>query len=169
MARTTLINERSSAAAGKGRGVVTVAAGSVEGNLDRTVGDLIELSRRAVEDPTKRTELLLSSRSMIALARDVGVVDDGATRDRLMRYYVHSEVYRLNGQRSRDLAKTGRPGPDGSMMKLDLAMLAHESRDLSLSMIGAEGMLMGADSPRARESSTGRPVEFRAVARRWHQ
>ncbi len=63
-----------------------------------------------------------------------------------MRYYVHSEVYRLNGQRSRDLAKTGRPGPDGSMMKLDLAMLAHESRDLSLSMIGAEGMLMGADS-----------------------
>ncbi len=59
--------------------MVTVAAGSVEGNLDRTVGELIESSKRAVEDPTKRTELLLSSRSMIALAGDVGVAVDRAT------------------------------------------------------------------------------------------
>jgi alkylation response protein AidB-like acyl-CoA dehydrogenase len=146
VARTTLLNERSSAAAGRGRGLVTVGAGSADGNLDRTVGELIEMSRRALADPTRRSELLLNSRTMLALARDFGAIDSPAMRDRVMRYYLHSEVYRLNGQRSRDLAKTGKAGPDGSMMKLDLAMLAHESRDLSLSIVGAEGMLMGDDA-----------------------
>jgi alkylation response protein AidB-like acyl-CoA dehydrogenase len=149
VARTTLVNERASAAAGRGRGLVTVAAGGLEGQLDRPVGELIEDSRRAQADPTKRAELLLSARSMIALAREHGVTGDAVLRDRLVRYHVHSEVYRLNGQRARDLARagSGRTGPDGSMMKLDLAMLAHESRDLSLTTIGAEGMLAG-DSAR---------------------
>ncbi len=131
------------AAAGKGRGLVTVEAGALVGNLSRTVGELIEAAKHAVEDPTKRSEVLLNSRKMIALAREFDVIDDPVLRDRVMRYHTRSEVYRLNGQRARDYAKSGRKGPDGSMMKLDLAMMAHESRDLSLSILGAEGMLNG--------------------------
>lgn len=146
VARTTLTNERASAAAGRSRGLVTVAAGSAEGNLERPVGELIERSRKAVADPTKRFELLLNARKMIALAQEFGVAGQPCVRDRLMRYHVHSEVYRLNGQRARDGARTAKAVPDGSMMKLDLAMLAHESRDLSLSLIGAEGMLAGDDA-----------------------
>jgi alkylation response protein AidB-like acyl-CoA dehydrogenase len=81
---------------------------------------------------------------MLALASDTGAAHDPARRDRLMRYHVHTEVYRLNGQRTRDLAKARVACPlDGSTAKLDLAMLAHESRDLSLSMLGAESMLLG--------------------------
>ena len=146
VARTTLTNERASAAAGRSRGLVTVAAGSAEGNLERPVGELIERSRKAVADPAKRFELLLNARKMIALAQEFGVADQPCVRDRLMRYHVHSELYRLNGQRARDGARTAKAVPDGSMMKLDLAMLAHESRDLSLSLIGAEGMLAGDDA-----------------------
>jgi alkylation response protein AidB-like acyl-CoA dehydrogenase len=146
VARTTLTHERASAAAGKRRGLVSVDAGAMSGNLGRPVGELIEESRRAAEDPRRRWELLLNSRTMISLAEQSGVLDQPALRDRLMRYYVHGEVYRLNGQRARDWAKSGRPAPDGSMMKLDLARLAHESRDLSLSLVGAEGMLAGADA-----------------------
>jgi alkylation response protein AidB-like acyl-CoA dehydrogenase len=147
VARTTLLHERASAAAGKGRGLVTVEAGTGGGNLDRPVGQLIEDSRRATLDPTKRTELLLSSRSMIALARETGGADRPAVRDALMRYHAHSEVYRLNGQRIRDLARAKAPCVlDGSTAKLDLAMLAHESRDLSLAMLGAEAMLTGDDA-----------------------
>jgi alkylation response protein AidB-like acyl-CoA dehydrogenase len=64
-----------------------------------------------------------------------------------MRYHVHSEVYRLNGQRLRDLAKAKVAcALDGSTAKLDLAMLAHESRDLSLSLLGADSMLMEGDA-----------------------
>ena len=146
VARTTLVNERATAAAGRGRGLVTVGAGGMAGNLTRTVGELIEESKHLLEDPTKRFELLLSSRSMIAVAKEFSVERDPTVRDRLMRYVAHSEVYRLNGQRARDNARTGKQGPDGSMMKLDLAMLAHESRDLSLSLLGAEGMLAGDDA-----------------------
>jgi alkylation response protein AidB-like acyl-CoA dehydrogenase len=146
VARTTLASERSMAADGKGRGLVTVEAGGVAGNLSRTVGELIDASKHVVEDPTKRSEVLLNSRKIIALAREFDVICDPVMRDRVMRYYTHSEVYRLNGQRARDYAKSGRKGPDGSMMKLDLAMMAHESRDLSLSIIGAEGMLNGASA-----------------------
>src|SRR4029077_17370538 len=61
-------------------------------------------------------------------------------------YYIHSEVYRLTGQRSRDNAKGGRAGPEGSIMKLALAMLAHRSRALSMSLTGANGMLVGGDA-----------------------
>jgi alkylation response protein AidB-like acyl-CoA dehydrogenase len=143
VARTTLASERSMAADGKGRGLVTVEAGGVVGNLNRAVGELIEASKHVAEDPTKRSEVLLNSRKIIALAREFDMIHDPVLRDRVMRYYTHAEVYRLNGQRARDYAKTGRKGPDGSMMKLDLAMMAHESRDLSLSILGAEGMLNG--------------------------
>jgi alkylation response protein AidB-like acyl-CoA dehydrogenase len=60
-----------------------------------------------------------------------------------MRYHVNSQVYSWTGQRGRDHAKTGRPGPEVSTLKLKIALLAHESRDLSMSMLGAEGMLLG--------------------------
>lgn len=145
VARTTLAHERAAAAAGLSRGLVAVEAGGIAGNLDKPVGELVAAAARAGADPAKRLELLLNARTMISLARSTGAVADPAIRDRLMRYQVHSEVYRLNGQRTRDLARAGqRTSLDGSTAKLDLAMLAHESRDLSLALLGAEGMLAGA-------------------------
>jgi alkylation response protein AidB-like acyl-CoA dehydrogenase len=147
VARTTLLHERASAAAGKGRGMVTVEAGQGGGNLHRAVGELVDDARRASADPAKRADLLLSSRLMRSLATDTGADADPARRDQLMRYHVHSEVYRLNGQRIRDLARARVQCPlDGSTAKLDLAMLAHESRDLSLAMLGADSMLMEGDA-----------------------
>jgi alkylation response protein AidB-like acyl-CoA dehydrogenase len=143
VARTTLASERAMAAAGRGRGMVTVDAGTAGGNLDRTVAEVIEASKRAMADTTRRVEVLLNWRTMLAVAREFGVTDDPVLRDRLVRYFTHSEVYRFNGQRARDWVKSGKPGPDGSMMKLDLAMMAHEARDLSLAILGAEGMLNG--------------------------
>jgi alkylation response protein AidB-like acyl-CoA dehydrogenase len=146
VARTTLTHERASAASGRSRGLVNVAAGSMGGYLDRTVGELVDDAARAARDPRKRSELLLSSRTMIALAKELGVSDQVVVRQELARYHCDSEVYRLNGLRGRDNARSGRPGPDGSLMKLALAVLAHRSRDLSLSMLGAEALLVGDDA-----------------------
>jgi alkylation response protein AidB-like acyl-CoA dehydrogenase len=106
----------------------------------------VEKSRRAERDSNKRSEIMLGAKSMIHLARDLGLDTDPVVRDRVADYYIHSEVYRLTGQRSRDNAKGGRAGPEGSIMKLALAMLAHRSRDLSMSLIGADGMLVGGDA-----------------------
>jgi alkylation response protein AidB-like acyl-CoA dehydrogenase len=146
VARTTLTYERGSVGKRYPKGMVEMRAGSLSGNLDRRVGDLIEASKRAARDPNKRFDIMLGAKSMIHLARDLGRSDDPVARDRVADYYIRSEVYRLTGQRSRDNAKGGKAGPEGSIMKLALAMLAHRSRDLSMSLIGADGMLMGSDA-----------------------
>jgi len=146
VARTTLNYERGSVGKRYPKGMIEMKAGSLSGNLDRPVGELVEKSRRAERDPNKRSEIMLGAKSMIHLARDLGLDTDPVVRDRVADYYIHSEVYRLTGQRSRDNAKGGRAGPEGSIMKLALAMLAHRSRDLSMSLIGADGMLVGGDA-----------------------
>ena len=146
VARTTLTYERGSVGKRYPKGLVEMRAGSLSGNLDRRVGDLIEVSKQAARDPNKRFDIMLGAKSMIHLARDLGLSHDPVVRDRVADYYVRSEVYRLTGQRSRDNAKGGKAGPEGSIMKLALAMLAHRSRDLSMSLIGADGMLMGSDA-----------------------
>ena len=141
VARTTLANERANSAAGRGRGAVLVEAGTLAGNLDRTVGEVIERWRAAGGAP-RRQAPLLSSRKVVELARSHGVAQRPVLRDRVVRYHVHSEVYRLNGQRVRDLAKAKvRSALDGSALKLDLARLCHESRDLTYELIGADAML----------------------------
>jgi alkylation response protein AidB-like acyl-CoA dehydrogenase len=146
VARTTLTYERASVGKRYPKGMVEMRAGSMSGNLDHRVGDLIEQAKRTANDPNKRFDIMLGAKSMIRLARDLGLSDDPVVRDRVADYYIHSEVHRLTGQRSRDNAKGGKAGPEGSIMKVALAMLAHRSRDLSLSLLGAEGMLVGSDA-----------------------
>jgi alkylation response protein AidB-like acyl-CoA dehydrogenase len=146
VARTTLAYERANAGSGRARGVVTVGAGAKSGNLERTVGDLVEEARRRAEDRTRRNEVLLSARTLVALASRLGIERDPVVRDQLMRYYANNHVYTLTGRRARDNAKSGRPGPESSTMKLQLAQLANQSRDLSLALLGAGGMLMGDDA-----------------------
>ena len=101
--------------------------------------------------PTRpRGGYLLSPRVLFDLARTEGVSGDAVSRDTLMRYYTHIEVHRLNGLRSRATQKTtGRPGPESSIGKLAISLLAHESRDLSLRLLGPGGMLAGDEAPSA--------------------
>ena len=144
--RTTLAFERANAGAGRVRNAVNVGAGQKSGNLQRTVGDLIEQAQRQREEPTRRNEVLLSSRTIIELAREMQQTNDPIVRQRLARYHSNSQVYTWTGQRGADNAKSGRPGPEASTMKLQLANLAHESRDLSLSLLGPEATLVFPDA-----------------------
>jgi alkylation response protein AidB-like acyl-CoA dehydrogenase len=146
VARTTLTYERGSVGRRSPKGMVQMRAGSLGGNLDRPVGELIERARRVALDPNKRFDVMLGAKSMIHLAQDRGLSKDPVVRDRVADYYVRSEAHRLTQIRARDNAKGGRPGPEGSIAKLGLALLAHRSRDLSMSLLGAEGMLAGDDA-----------------------
>jgi hypothetical protein len=80
----------------------------MEGPLDRPVGELVEAARSASADPTSRRELLLNSRTMLHLAKVFGGDHEPARRQKVVRDDVHSEVYRLNGQRARDQARSRR-------------------------------------------------------------
>lgn len=85
---------------------------------------------------------------MLDLARRHDATNRPGLRDQIVRFYMHAETHRLNGRRMRDLAKAKVRSPlDGSAIKLDLANLAHESRDLSLAIVGPAGMLAGEASP----------------------
>jgi alkylation response protein AidB-like acyl-CoA dehydrogenase len=146
VARTTLAYERAGAGSGRLRGVVSVSAGSKSGNLGRRVGEILDDASRHTAQRSQRNEVLLSARTLVELAQRLGVERDAVLRQRLARYHANSQVYRWTGQRGRDNAKSGRPGPESSTMKLQLAMLANEARDLSLALLGASGMLMGHDT-----------------------
>jgi len=63
--------------------------------------------------------------------------------DRLMRLWVEAEVARLTGQRLRQKLALGRPGPEGSAMKLTFARLAQELSGLELELLGEEGLRYG--------------------------
>jgi alkylation response protein AidB-like acyl-CoA dehydrogenase len=144
VASTVLGHERRTASSGSTRSPSHVAAGRRGGQLERTVGDLIEevRARRAV----KPAAMITSVRSIIELARERGAASDPARRDAIASYQVRSDVYRLTNERARVAAASGRaPGSAASVAKLGLSGMARASRDLGLSVVGADGMLVGPD------------------------
>ena len=59
-----------------------------------------------------------SWKQLLATARQMGVSNDPVMRDKLMRVYIHSRIESLTNRRAADLARSGMPGPEGSLGKL---------------------------------------------------
>ncbi|MGB8860203.1 MAG: acyl-CoA dehydrogenase family protein [Ilumatobacteraceae bacterium] len=59
-----------------------------------------------------------SWKQVLATARRMGVTDDPVMRDKLMKIYIHSRVESFTNRRAADLARSGMPGPEGSLGKL---------------------------------------------------
>jgi alkylation response protein AidB-like acyl-CoA dehydrogenase len=57
-------------------------------------------------------------RQLLGTAQAMGVVDQPVIRDELMQVYIHGRVESLVNRRSADLARSGTPGPEGSLGKL---------------------------------------------------
>jgi alkylation response protein AidB-like acyl-CoA dehydrogenase len=68
-------------------------------------------------------------------------VDDPATKDRLMDLWVRAEVLRLTNIRASQLRAVGTPGPEGSIGKIVSADLNKAISELTVELLGAEGML----------------------------
>ena len=60
--------------------------------------------------------------------------------DRLLRLWVDAEVARLTGLRLRQKLAQGRPGPEGSAMKLTFARIAQELSGLEVEILGEDGL-----------------------------
>ncbi|QGK68996.1 acyl-CoA dehydrogenase [Allosaccharopolyspora coralli] len=60
--------------------------------------------------------------------------------DRLLTMYVESEVARLTGVRMRQKLAEGKPGPEGSALKLTFARLNQELSGLELELLGEDGL-----------------------------
>jgi alkylation response protein AidB-like acyl-CoA dehydrogenase len=61
-------------------------------------------------------------------------------RDRVARAYIEQELLRLTTQRASAVAKTGNPGPEGSVAKLFQAESAKRLWELALDVLGRDGL-----------------------------
>ncbi len=146
VAQTTLFHERNSVAGGGLPGLVPARSGRA-GDLDRTVGEVIERARRVSAE--RRSAIrggALPVKVMLELAASFGVSGDPVLRQELASYI--SQV-RINGWTMRRTAAVGGrlTGADGSIAKLTTSRICQTSRDLSYRIVGAQGMLAGPGSP----------------------
>ncbi|MDO8364281.1 MAG: acyl-CoA dehydrogenase family protein [Actinomycetota bacterium] len=63
-----------------------------------------------------------------------------AKRDRLMQLYCTSEAMRLTNMRAGEAAKTGNPGPEGSISKLAMSNFNKDCTEFALGLLGADAM-----------------------------
>ena len=61
-------------------------------------------------------------------------------QDRLLRLWVDAEVARLTGMRLRQKLALGKPGPEGSAMKLTFARVNQQLTGLELELLGEDGL-----------------------------
>ena len=59
-----------------------------------------------------------SWKQLLATAEQMGVIDDPVIRDKLMQVFIHGRVESYTNRRTADLARSGTPGPEGSLGKL---------------------------------------------------
>ena len=146
VAQTTLLNERNSVAGGGLFGLIMARSGS-EGDLDRTVGEVVDRARAAAR--ARKSPLsagAVPAKVMVELAQSFGAAGDPVVRQELARYL--SQV-RVNGWFMRRSGAAGGKltGADGSVAKLATARICQQSRDLSYRIVGAQGLLLGSKSP----------------------
>ena len=66
---------------------------------------------------------------------------DPALRDRLMKLWSDEEVLRLTNMRAAAKAKTGNPGPEGSIAKLAIALNQQRIYELCMNLLGADALI----------------------------
>ena len=154
VAQTTLFHERSMVPGAGGLAGLFPARSGAAGELDHTVGEIVERARRASQDRHSRVRGgAVPVKVMIELARAHGVAGDATLRQALARYV--SQV-RVNGWTVRRIAAAAGhlTGADGSIAKVTTSRICQDSRDLSYRIVGAHGMLAGPESPMGGEMQT---------------
>jgi acyl-CoA dehydrogenase len=83
---------------------------------------------------------MLDTDRLIAVARGRGRDHDPLVRDALARLVIESRVMGYTARRARDTARAGRPGPEGSGMKLRGSKMFRDYTAVALQILGPEGV-----------------------------
>src|SRR5205823_13763653 len=83
---------------------------------------------------------LLDVDRLLVLARERGVRSDPSLRDAVAKAFVEARVMALTARRARDSARAGRPGPEGSGMKLRGSRLFRGYTEVAMRLLGADAM-----------------------------
>jgi alkylation response protein AidB-like acyl-CoA dehydrogenase len=94
------------------------------------------------------SRLDLAVRKLLSLARDRGATP--VQRDAIAREWIELEALNLTAYRSLSaLAKTGVPGPEGSILKLQWSEANQRVTALALDLLGPDAQLRGGNAPYA--------------------
>ena len=144
VAQTTLANERSGLAGGN-EAVGGAPGGSKRGVLHRRAGDLSRGRR-----PSAGTSGVFATRGsglLIKVAQERGVNKYPITRQGLARLYVLEQIRKYTAMRAKAAVQSGRsPGPEVSTQKLNMSRIVRTTRDVGMSILGAQGLLQGETS-----------------------
>lgn len=150
VAQTTLAAERAMVAGGGVKGLHPAQSGQA-GDLDRTVGEVVERAeRRAGERRGRLRAGAVPVAAMLDLARTHGRHREPTVRQDLARYW--SQV-KVNGWTMRRSAAAGGrlTGADGSIAKLTTARICQQSAELAYRIVGPALLLDGPASPMGGE------------------
>lgn len=87
------------------------------------------------------------SPDLIRLAQDSGQANDPIIRQKLTDLWIKEKIKGFIGQRIRDAVSAGQvPGPEGSIAKLNGALIARLVRDTSISLVKAEAQAWDAEN-----------------------
>ena len=87
------------------------------------------------------------SPDLIRLAQDSGQANDPIIRQKLTDLWIKEKIKGFIGQRIRDAVSAGQvPGPEGSIAKLNGALIARLARDTSISLVRAEAQAWDAEN-----------------------
>lgn len=145
VARTTLAAERNNTAGGARRGLVTARSGSA-GDLGLLVEEVLTRVKETSDEPIRIKGGAVPWRVMFDLARRYGRNGDPPVRQELVRYHAQVRINAWTMQRITE-ARGKLTGADGSIAKLATSRICQESRELAYLLVGAEGMLVGPESP----------------------
>ena len=81
-----------------------------------------------------------SSKQLIQEAQRRGRADDPVVRDALADLHIHERIQTFIGMRIRQAAESGQaPGPEGSIAKLNAAILGRRASNVAMELAGASG------------------------------
>jgi alkylation response protein AidB-like acyl-CoA dehydrogenase len=151
VANTTLAFERSGLGAGGGGTGFSAMPGTVSGQLVRKAGEFV--SPRSARDMAAMLQPM-GPAALIALARENGKDKDPVIRQGLAKLHILGEVGRFNTERGKAARAAGRDIPGlPNIAKLGMSDIMRLSRDLGMSIAGAQGTLhaYGAEGRQALE------------------
>lgn len=107
----------------------------------------------AVRDPNDDAVAPIPDLSLVELAKALGVDQDPVIRQRLAHLHCLVAVNGWNNARGKAAMAQGTSSSTMSLGKLAMSQILHTAGSLQTAILGAEGMIGGADSPRSADAT----------------
>jgi alkylation response protein AidB-like acyl-CoA dehydrogenase len=140
-ANTTLMSERAGLGTGGTGAAGNAFPGPMAGQLDDRVGDHVGQIRTG---GTGGGGIAAASKLM-TLAKELGRNTERPIRQKLARLYTLQQIGRYSAMRAKSPSQ--RTGAEPNIAKLMMSDLLRLQRDVGNEIVGAHGMIMGADTP----------------------